>query len=327
MAHLSSRENNNNKPEYVVILGQGRSGTNWLLDLLDLSPMTYCRNEANELENSPLSRLPSGLICESLGENFGKQWDQAIEKSALQMGVRDRIGLHPKSYLSDIQRSIGRILLNHQKIRHFVSIAFPDLEKSSWQIPPFYATLSKLEEALPIFKLNQVPGWGQWLLANRPKTLVIHIVRHPGGFLNSWKNRYVSVRNPEDIRKANQKRLEKIAEVDAKWKERFGDISAMTVEESELWYWYYANEEIYSSGKGKNNYLNIIYENLVDDPLNAMQTVYKKCHLPCTQEIEETVKKNSTQSQKIAKKWQDSLSERETILVEQFLEISTIHLW
>jgi len=33
---------------------------------------------------------------------------------------------------------------------------------------------------------------GVLVLVNRPQTAVLHIVRHPGGFLNSWRNRYLA---------------------------------------------------------------------------------------------------------------------------------------
>jgi len=43
--------------DYAVIVGHGRSGTNWLHKLFDLSEETYCRNEPHELSDSPISRF------------------------------------------------------------------------------------------------------------------------------------------------------------------------------------------------------------------------------------------------------------------------------
>ena len=45
------------RPEYALIVGQGRSGTSWLLDLFDLSPQTFCRNEPYGINGSPLANL------------------------------------------------------------------------------------------------------------------------------------------------------------------------------------------------------------------------------------------------------------------------------
>ena len=42
---------------YALLIGQGRSGTNYLLSLLDQSAATHCRNEPDQLDSSALSRL------------------------------------------------------------------------------------------------------------------------------------------------------------------------------------------------------------------------------------------------------------------------------
>jgi len=40
-----SRAENGRISGFILILGQGRPGTNWLFDLLEVSPYTHCRNE------------------------------------------------------------------------------------------------------------------------------------------------------------------------------------------------------------------------------------------------------------------------------------------
>ena len=47
---------------YALITGQGRSGTNWLLELFDASSKTFCRNEPDRLEGSPLGLLAEDLL-------------------------------------------------------------------------------------------------------------------------------------------------------------------------------------------------------------------------------------------------------------------------
>jgi len=42
---------------YALVSGHGRSGTNWLLELLDLSPQTFRRSEPRGVETSPLRKL------------------------------------------------------------------------------------------------------------------------------------------------------------------------------------------------------------------------------------------------------------------------------
>ncbi|MEQ9482329.1 hypothetical protein [Coleofasciculus sp. F4-SAH-05] len=152
------------KPDYILIVGQGRSGTNWLLDLLDLSSETHCRNEGDQLATSPLAQLPSPKVRKPLGDRFGQQWG-----------------------------------------------------------------------------------------------------------------------------------------------ERFGEVEAMTVDESELWYWCYASETIHSVGEGRSNYVRVIYEDLSTDSLEITKHLYQKCHLPWTKEIEAEVAKSASRANKIATAWYKKL--------------------
>ncbi len=111
------------RPKYILIVGQGRSGTNWLLDLLDLSVMTHCRNEPNKLETSLFSQLPSPLVRQSVDDVFGQKWNQAIASAALKMSGRDRIGNTGKSHLYELVRQFGgAYVLSKKKLRLLVSL-------------------------------------------------------------------------------------------------------------------------------------------------------------------------------------------------------------
>ena len=55
--------------DYAFVTGNGRSGTNWLLELLDLSPQTFCRSEPSGIETSPLKALDD--------DRFVKRADQS----------------------------------------------------------------------------------------------------------------------------------------------------------------------------------------------------------------------------------------------------------
>lgn len=315
------------RPDYAAIVGQGRSGTNWLLDLLDLSPYTHCRNEANELAASPLAQLPLPTVRSHFGKNFGEQWDRAIALSALRLGMRDRIGAHPKIHLYEPVRQLGGTILLGRTFRQLLSPMMPSLGESEWQIPWWLASRQDLERAFVVLKLNQVPAWAEWLLLNRPKAAIVHIVRHPGGFLNSWQNRYLATQAPEAVRKANHERLQQIVKSDSQWCDRFGDLEVMSVEESELWYWCYAAETIHKAGYRRDNYLEIVYENLVAAPLEIAKQLYEKCHLPWTNEIEKKVAQSACSSDAIATAWRNKLSSEHIELVERVLDKSLMSQW
>ena len=67
---------------------------------------------------------------------------------------------------------------------------------------------------------------------------------------------------------------------------RVGEIDAMSVEESELWYWRYATETIHTTDDGRPNYIQLVYEDLVAHPIDVAKHLDEKCHLSWTKVIE-----------------------------------------
>lgn len=314
--------------KYILIVGQGRSGTNWLLDILDLSAKTHCRNEADQLTTSPLAGLSMKRVQLPLDEALGQQWDQAIALASLKMGVRDRIGGTRKYHLYDIVRRFGgAYVFRKKRLRLLLSFLMPSLRQEDWPVPWWFSSPQALEQAFTVFKLNQIPAWTEWLLLNRPDTMIIHIVRHPSGFLNSWQKRYLAQQNSSEVKRTNQERLRQIAEIDANWSQLFGDIEVMTVDESELWYWRYATEKIDAAGNGRANYLRIIYEDLVSDTLKVSKQLYEKCDLPWMLEIETAISNSASSSNLIATAWRKNLLPEEISLVEHVLAGSPMSQW
>ena len=43
----------------MLIVGTGRSGTNWLTHMFDASADTFCRSEPLDIASSPVHRLPT----------------------------------------------------------------------------------------------------------------------------------------------------------------------------------------------------------------------------------------------------------------------------
>ena len=316
------------RPKYILIVGQGRSGTNWLLDLLDLSVMTHCRNEPNKLETSLFSQLPSPLVRQSLDDVFGQKWNQAIASAALKMSGRDRIGNTGKSHLYELVRQFGgSYVLSKKKWRLLVSLVMPSLRQTDWLVPWWFANLHALEEASTVLKLNQIPAWAEWVLRNHSAILVIHIVRHPAGFLNSWRKRYLAKHDSVKVRRSNEERLTKIADSDKRWAKLFGNVRAMTLDELELWYWRYASETIDIAGDGQANYLRIIYEDLVSDTLKISKQLYEKCDLPWTLAIETGVFKSASSSNLIATAWRKNLLPEQISVVKKVMAGSFMSKW
>lgn len=313
---------------YILIVGQGRSGTNWLLDLLDLSPHTHCRNEPDELNNSRLAQLPSPVVRHPLEDSFPSEWDQAVASASLSMGDRDRIATRRKSHVYEpVRRLGGGVVFGKRRVRQFLSPVFPRLGQPEWAVPGWFAHPDALKQALTVLKINMAPAWADWVLRHRPTVLVIHIVRHPGGFLNSMSRRYWADQDITVVKQNNRERLREIVKHEPEWAERFGDIDAMSVEESELWYWRYASETIHTTGEGRANYVQLVYEDLVANPIDVAKHVYDQCHLSWTKDIEAEIAKSASSSNAIATAWYKKLEPEQIELVQRILDGSPLSQW
>jgi hypothetical protein len=149
-------------------------------------------------------------------------------------------------------------------------------------------------------------------------------VRHPGGYLHSWTNRWRSKQNETTTHRLNCARLEAIAQEQPNWGERFGDIAAMATDESELWFWCYAAETIDQAGEGMPAYYRIIYEELSSNPVPIVKQCYEMCRLNWSNDIEQAVITASKTSQSIAEKWRKTLDDEQIALVTRILEQSTM---
>jgi hypothetical protein len=318
------------RAEYVLIIGHGRSGTNWLLDLLNISSHTLCRNEPDQIAASPLaklSRASSPMVPGGDLSALEDGWDAAVQWTATHMGETDPPLIGPKNYLFEFSRGTGLTRLLNYRSRRIASRLFPSLRGSEWELPFWVGDRAAMAHALPVVKLVQAPIWSVWVLANRSTARVLHIVRHPGGFLNSWKNRYLKRHSIEAVARANQDRLEAIVRVQPKWGKEFGDLAAMLPIESELWYWRYSTETIHAAGHGRPQYALVIYEHLAFQTLAEIRRLFDACGLEWNERVEHSVKRLSNASADIAAAWKSRLQPEEIHSIERVLAGSPMEAW
>ncbi len=200
----------------------------------------------------------------------------------------------------------------------------PSLHRGEWHPPRLLFDRSALEAAFAVIKFVQAPGWGTFVLQNRCDIPVFHIMRHPAGFLNSWRNRYLAKHRTEDVLDANRWRLKNVLKEDPSWEERFGSVESMDVRESELWYWCYANEKLLEHGENKERYKLIVYDQMADDAVPILQDCYSHCGLEWTNTIERKVRKRNKTSFSLAYSWKVELSQDEQKLVRRILDGSRL---
>jgi len=307
--------------KYAVIVGQGRSGTNWLLDLFNLSEKTYVCNEPHELVSSPICQFnPYRVVVRNNQEKLENSWDSTIGAVANRMSTIDPWVVDNKNYFRF--RKFIYVFLRSNKIRRFLSLFCKKLANDEWEMPSIAIDDVEWKKAYRIFKFVQSPGWADFLLKARSDVHIFHIVRRPGGFLNSWRNRYLSTEEQCQVHDENLNRLRDIAVEDKFWAGKFGDIEQLGLIESELWYWFYANETIYQAGVGKSHYTLIMYEELASTPVKILKKLYSTLGLSISNEIENKVLKSSQNSRNISDNWKEKLSNDEIILCEKFTKLA-----
>ena len=308
---------------YAVIVGHGRSGTNWLLGLFDLSEKTYCRNEPHELLNSPVRKFESyRVVVRKNQEDLTNNWDETIAEEGNRMGIIDEWIKIKKSYFN--ARKIIYYVLRSNKLRALLSVFFKKLRNDEWLLPEQAVIKSEWKKAYRVFKFIQSPGFVDFLLRKKNNAHIFHIVRHPGGFLNSWKNRYLTREEKKFVHSNNLSRLHDVANEDENWAKQFGDIDKLGLVESELWYWYYANEMIFQAGQGKSTFTLIMYENLTQNPVEVLKALYQVAGLNFSSEIENKVLLGAKNSQTISSSWRKKLDNEELLLCDKFVEMAKL---
>ncbi|MFK7962002.1 MAG: sulfotransferase [Phycisphaerales bacterium] len=278
------------RDDLIVVAGQGRSGTNWLLDLFDAHAGTRCRSEVDELPGSALSELPSPLFRASAADLTEDAWWSAVNHAMRHEGTRDHAPVAPKSWSPGGVRGLGLgEFTRRRRPRRLLRMAMPMLREAEWPVPAMLA--GSIGDARPVLKFVQTPGWIDWLLRTQPAVNIVHIVRDPAAFLDSWQRRYVARNRPPAVLDANRARLHRLAALEPTWAERMGDPEAMGLEESELWYWRYATELSHAASAGRDRYELVSYEAIVADPVAVTRSLYAATGLEWAADIETRVRR------------------------------------
>lgn len=326
---------------YALIIGNGRSGTNWLLTMLDASRLTHCRNEPQDIATSPYHKLPEPPFIDSTSAAMDRRWDEFATWTAQRMGERDLPIANPKNHVHRWSQKIGLARLPARpRLQRLLQPIVPVLQQGEWRMPAWVGNQAQLEQALAILKVNDLKAWtAEWLFQQRPQVPIIHITRHPGGQLNSGIKRFFANLSPEqqisELR-LHQTRLRTAVQLHPDWAAKFGNIDSMTLIESVAWFWRYNNEMIYQAGQESENYLAIVYEDLAQDPISYARKMYDFCQLPWTDDVEHIITqglgtsvwgKLDKSSKSVANTWKKTLTSPHQELAKQVLQGSVMQSW
>jgi hypothetical protein len=321
--------------DYALLLGQGRSGTNFLLALLNQSARTHCRNEPDQSDASALASLRPYRFFVDEGDQrvVERLWDEAIFDAAMTFGPRDHIVAHPKEWLFPGSRRPGFFYLRQRLLAKARLEGTKAMDVGEIRFPGWMTKASRLEKAFHVFKLNAAVGLATWMFSHRSAARGIHIVRHPGGFVKSWMARWVrgethqerGARNKDTF--LDRDRLRALGQRDETWAVRMGEIEAMGPVEAELWWWRYVNETIWQQGQAHATYHRLLFEELAEDPTATARGVFEFCGLPWTDVVSREVTKIASGSRKIARAWKDELAPEVVEIVERVLADSPMTRW
>lgn len=255
--------------KHVVIYSSGRSGSNRLLDMFDIHPWTNCRNEVSELD-AAIGRLPAvGPDLNALPEGFGDLWADAVTDSRLTKSDRDRFD-RPKAYLRPAAwQVLSRLYARRRIRRHGLMI-----KTDEWPISSLALQKQDVERILPVLKINNRPAWFTAAVENDAQYL-IHTVRHPLRYLNSWYGRFISFRfkQPErdyEITKAAIRTY--LDEIGApQLPEAYSEFNTCV---AQLYKWRMDNETVFEACKHSKTYLPITYERISADQAAAAREVF-----------------------------------------------------
>lgn len=319
---------------HALLIGQGRSGTNYLLGLLDQSPATHCRNEPDQLDASALARLAPFRFFVDDAQALAGLYDEAVLQAARCLGPRDHLTDVDKAWIRPGRRRLGYFLLR-QRIRAVERLLRwrKPMDGKELLFPRWMVERAALARSVHVFKLNAAVGYGAWALRERPGARVLQIVRHPGGFAKSWLKRWVRGEGGQQRGRGNadrwkdEERLREVARREPRWAARFGDLARMQRFEGELWWWRYVNETLLAAGEGRPSYRRVLYEDLAQDPVGVTRGVYAFLDLAWDAGIAARVAAISRGAETIARAWRDELEPEHVATVERVLRGSPMESW
>ncbi|MGC3940443.1 hypothetical protein ACOTTU_21795 [Roseobacter sp. EG26] len=247
-----------------------------VLDLFDYHRNTFCRNEPNELVGTAFTGLGDNMFPEPRAGDFDARWRQAIAHTIRANGARDRFGTEKDYFRAPWRAHLGQSLMSRQKFRARVLPRPQGQLVEEWPCPALYYDAAAQARALPVLKILLSPAWVLKAHDLIDTQLVVHVIRRPQGFAQSWWSRYVTGigGGPEKVFADNQPSLIRILQHFGREEEMPSHYSLADLVVSELWRWRYMNEVLLDQMSGSDRYLTLAYEDVMHNKLPWAEKLY-----------------------------------------------------
>lgn len=271
------------------------------MQLIDLSPMTLCRNEPHRIDPA-------------LADAATEDWMERALHAGSRIGMHD---LRPESAKA-IARPWTRWtradrLLYARRLRRRLGRE-PDAG-----FPSILYDASRIDEMLRVLKIINARHLVCRVLRERTEIPVAHVIRHPGGMLRSWMNRFAPRFDPGALLDEQRGIVEAIHRADPGFAARSGPAGAMSLEAAKLWSWLHAQEDMLRAGACSPVYRAVVFERLAEAPVPIVRDLYAVLNLEWTPAIEAGVARLTRASSGIADAWRTGLSPAQIGLVERVL--------
>lgn len=315
---------------WAMVAGAGRSGTTWLGKIIDSSSRVLYRHEPDNLRRLSLFRgIPDRLEREDEAPELRERFLRGVERA----GRTHHVHFHrppefPKDFVNaTLWKGLGLGLRAARKVGWTPLVPLPGT---------FFG--ARARQATLVLKSVVSNLRLAWIHDRFQEARTVFILRHPGGYLNSWK------RGVEKHGWSGFGSPERLAGVllpfprpeHARFEERF---EAGTDFERELIYWLVANEVPWLELADSPRLKVVVYEDLCRRPMEVAREVFAFLELPWEPQSEDFVRR-STETEKAgyhsvfkspavaANRWRELLPADEIELVERELEASPLgRLW
>lgn len=275
---------------YVNVVGFGRSGTNMVLGVLDFHPDTICRNEVDGVFGTPFTGLGDKMFVSSEPDDFADRWAHTITLARNSVGDRDPHAKN-KSYLrTNIVSKTWHGVMSRRKLRRLILPRVEGRTLEEWRRPAICVDREKFQAALPVFKL-MAPAWAIRAHAPHPQQKVVHVIRNPHNFLQSWWGRYVGKipGGPERVFADNQISVPRILSYFGQQNTSPPDFSTYELVVSELWRWRYLNETMSDALSSSSRYIQVYYEDAIADKAAFADTLFSFAGLAMSNDIRDQI--------------------------------------
>lgn len=307
----------------VLISGSGRSGSSWLGKLFDASPNVHYRHEPDNTNVFPwFKNIPSRINTNQNEEALIPQFSKALEDS---FWHQHKHFIAPPFFTKDFVDTTA-----WQLMRFFLRVCNKTVGwKPLVPIPDafFKAPMNEIHFVVKTVTSNFRL---EWIIQNFPQIQNICIIRHPGGYIQSFLS---GAKKGKISGFGSKQRLDKavlpfLCEQHTIFADAYNNGSEF---ERELIYWVVSNETPFLRIPDAEKKIKVVvYEDLCTDPLNVMKEIYSYCDIPFSESVQNFIQTSTSTHQDgyydvckdptvTANKWKTSLDKEQLKLIDKYL--------